>query len=1054
MAPEIQTFVAKILGLFEPPPLAVNTPALGKENVVQVKNLMLSSDDISCLMEFFYPELSLSLPATTSDGSAPSTASSVAGSSTLMASSVTPSSSGTSIITHEFHGEDPNGSRVKDKDVCSPIEMRSSEIPLLEKPFDGCRLQNSYNKLKERPPLEVSKTSGWVASDWATIHISQDRNILSTKLKQDDEVLLKPGHQSGSRDDGKNIKVLENALTRLIMDRTNFQTPILQMGNDTTHFCDNQSVLMKLFDTNSLISKRNFDFAGSIFWWKASQSLNELSSDDRNILDDLLRSMSQGFQARINSHEVARDYSTLLYRSLETLGSFHQRTMQTWNDRWRALRIKMWYISDVRHSAVYEDALYVTRALRAMTSSSRLKQSGGISTWARHRLRNSLGTDRSESQTLEILTAHKDHGGLTKLADEQIDLTWRWLTRNSIENFCKGEERIHRFCFEVQKCTNKLAGVNLLESPVLWSSRLFEQEKSMYNTRPSRSTNHEPMHRPANDDLSARSNERAMSSQRTQIPWAPSLAQSPSTSNFNPSREDEAWSVLSSSGPSDLVAFDVQSRLKYSSGITPIPYPLQTYQILAPSKFGFINNAPSEEIMSAKMNFTQHVKRILMSLIISDLGYLLLVCGSETDAWINLYSSREVPPFSEDEIEERKPGEMGDTQWPTTVPDTSPPGLDIYARQKPTNKTISSKASVQSLSSSTLGDQHKSKSGSRKTIFPYKEAYKSLLSCFSCTLDPYRKLNILSDLHSLVSSSLEEPASISFKSDISEHKLKRSPAEPASVSNPALNVPRTKATSLEEVIANCSDRRMSTLKLRPMVEGLVMSSPTGATSPLISTTDPIAFALRDIFRDPSLRPATLFRDLQYIAAFIPASILDHPSQGTAFWDAGLAALALKDELCASMVTRATEITSYHVNNPSYSLPPPGPLATSDMRDAAHLWLLAAKEGSPVAARELGLFYLTHPELLPLATFPFSKAKDVFRATLTNEWGVGSNGGKSGNLSGGSGGPGLGTSSGGQPGGLDPWTFAVVFHWMEVAANGGDRDASDFLRGNGELSGGR
>ena len=40
------------------------------------------------------------------------------------------------------------------------------------------------------------------------------------------------------------------------------------------------------------------------------------------------------------------------------------------------------------------------------------------------------------------------------------------------------------------------------------------------------------------------------------------------------------------------------------------------------------------------------------------------------------------------------------------------------------------------------------------------------------------------------------------------------------------------------------------------------------------------------------------------------------------------------------------------------------------------------------------------------------------------------------------------------GGLDPLTFAVVFHWMELAANGGDKDARDFIRGNGELSAAR
>lgn len=942
--------------------------------------------------------------------------------------------------------------QAKEKGVCSPLEKGSSQTPLLEGPFEGHRLKDSYNRLKEKPNSEAPTSSGHSANVWATIYISQDGTRLSTGPDCFDEVSLKPRSQVAFKNSSNDIGILMDALTRLMMDRASFQILAFNLGIDTTDSTDNQSILRRLFDTIGSKSRANFEFTGALFWWRASRILHELSpSRHVNALDDLLQSVSKDLQASIRAHGVATERCTVLYHSLETLRTFQRRALQALNDKMRSLRIKMWYVSDVRHSAAYEDALHVTRALRAMASSSRVKQPGSISTWARHRLRNSLGTDRSESQTLEILTAHKDHGGLSKLADEQIDLTWRWLTRNSIENFCKGEERIHRFCFEVQKCVNKLAGLNLLESPVLWSSRIFEREKSMFNTRPSRSSNHEQLHKPANEDSSAWSGERYISPQGSQTSWGPYMAPSAILPSFNMSRVNEAWSYPRSSVAANFTDLGDHSRLKYSSGITPIPYPLQTYQAAMPLRSGLMYNTLPEDMISAKMDFTQHIKKILGSLIISDLGYLLWVHGTETDAWVNHYASREMLPISKNNPMEGKPEVDADIPWPGNLPVTSkPPTFSAYARQKSILENSPSKASANSSSSPSREIPQPVPS---PTEFPYKEAYKTLLDRFSYTLDPYNKLNILSELQCLVSSSLDAHSSTQLKGGITESQIKKVPVEPTPVSNRAINIPRTKATSLEEVIANCNERRISTLRTRPITEGVVSNPHCRATSPSPSTTDSIVLALRNIFRDPSLRPTTLFRDLQFIAAFVPSSILDHTSQGTAFWDAGLAALALKDELCASMVTRATEITTYHINGLPSSRPISPSLGTTSLRDAAHLWLLAAKEGSPVAARELGLFYLTHPELLPLVTFPFSKAKDVFRTTLTNERGVGGNGGRGGNFSGGAGG-GLGTSMGGQPAGLDAWTFAMVFHWMEVAANGGDRDASEFLRGNGELSGGR
>ncbi len=1052
VTPEIQAFVAQVLRLFEPPPSPGLGAGLPDGTAAHSQNLMLCSDDILCLIEFFYPKLTSSLLTTISDGSAPSTASSVTGSSTLITSSVTPSSSGTSIITHDFNGEDCIPIQAPEKDGCHPVEQMASEIPSLEAPFKGHHLKDSYNRLKEKSSSEAPPGSGGSGNDWTLIYISQDATRLSTDPDGFDEVSLKHRRVLTLENDTNDVGLVKDALARLMVDRDSFQTFALKLGIDTTCPMENRSIITRLFDAQVSNCRASFDFTGAIFWWKASRTVHELSLSQRvNVLDDLLQSISKDLQARVRAYGVATKQRTGLFRSLESLRLNQRRGLQALNDRRRALRIKMWYISDVRHSAAYEDALHVTRALRAMASSSRVKQPGSISTWARHRLRNSVGPDRSESQTLEILTAHKDHGGLSKLADEQIELTSRWLTRNSIENFCKGEERIHRFCFEVEKCVNKLAGVNLLENPVLWSSRLFEREKSIFNPRPLRSSNHESLHRFVNDESSVWSSERFISQPGSQSSWRPPIIPSGTIPSSHITCAKEGWGGARSSVPAHLTDVVNQSRLKSPSGITSVPYPLQTYHVPATLRSGDLHNNLPAEMVSAKTDFTQQIKKTLGSLIISDLGYLLWVHGTETDAWVNLYSPLEMPPVSKNNLEESRVTPDANLPRPQNLLGTSRSrDLDEHARPEAIPKGLETEPFGPSPLS---GSQEHPGSVFYQAQFPYKEAYKTLLDRFSYSLDPYDKLNVLSELQGLVSNSLDDHPSIPSKRCLTGSEIKFDSVEPTPLVGRAINVPRTKATILEEVIANCTERRIGTLRLNPFTEDVIRNPSVVATSSSFSTRDSVVLALLDIFRDPSLRPTTLFRDLQYIAAFIPSSILDYTSQGTAFWDAGLAALALKEELCASIVTRATEITNHHINGALSHSPVHTSLATTNLREAANLWLVAAKEGSPAAARELGLFYLTHPELVPRVTLPFSKAKDVFRSTLINDRGVGGSGGRAGSFSGAAG-AGLGTSSGGQPGGLDPWTFAVVFHWMEVAANGGDRDASDFLRGNGELSGGR
>lgn len=260
-------------------------------------------------------------------------------------------------------------------------------------------------------------------------------------------------------------------------------------------------------------------------------------------------------------------------------------------------------------------------------------------------------------------------------------------------------------------------------------------------------------------------------------------------------------------------------------------------------------------------------------------------------------------------------------------------------------------------------------------------------------------------------------------------------------------------------------------------------SPTTATP----STDMIVEILQGLFRDAAIRPKTLFRDLQYIASFVPAALLDKTARGKAFWDAGLAALGLKQDVVRIMVELADDIVAYHTNqraystashtststsatstpatttitNPSSSTTTTNPaqpstssstttttvtsistpiatpaapiepthdeLARYSMSDAARMLTITAREGDAVAARELATFYLTHPDLLPRTTLPLTLPRDVFKEELEEVYRKKEDRQR-----------------------CDPMTMCVAHHWMEWSSRAGDALARKYLRARDEI----
>lgn len=1079
-----QALLGKIFAIFKP----LQAATCGSEAQPQVRqcqnsqataSLLLSPQDAISLITTLNPRMPS--PAASLHGpysERASTASSVAESSTLMSgsigygsgvpSSIAPSTRGTSMTSTTMLSEGPLQELIGDNhaDVnftpCSAAQP-DKEILRESKGDHISSLIETSQVIRSMVETDLSFGKVLHHRNWASLSVSESGTLLPIDFHDCLDEVQDIESNKGERGDFEDIdsgthRDFENAIC-LSMDYQDNPLDLQYLANKVrtgqSNGSDCPGVLDLRFRSAMAFCQSNLHFQEAHMWWENLQTLQEIIARDDagQALNERLAHMIRRKQFVISANaQMTRQYEDHLL-SLGKLAKQQKIALATAGRQRKALRLKMWYVCDVKHSATYEDALGVTRALKAMTDSKRSKRSSGVTSWARQRLRTPLSHDKSTAHVLEALTAPKECGGPSKLADQQIELLSRWLTKNSVENFCKGEERIHRFCQEVQRCANKLAGANLLESPVLWSSNLFTHEKSSMGIDHNSATSIHfgDVHKEARH-----------SHWNGAVPHAPpspvSPVSPPAPPNLNfyaPKAVNGFWKTPASDSHSKYLHTLPSGFASIDSTPWPTPHshgpfggsPWPTQRNLGRSMADSqgLGTVGSIEV---RQLFVNHVKNGVTSLLLSDLGYLSWSQGSETDEWTNKFG---LDPKLHNQISPQALRPQAGTQMldsgPASGDGLSDTTITTSQQQEAENSTVDRgehsgyegpendlQCLVRRVSKGRSSDEM------RPTVssFPFSKAYADILERQSSTYDPNTKLNLLCELEMLVSSSLQDSHRSSVRASSSSAIFSKTSPPMNTISTRTINVPRTQATSLEEVIANCTERRAGTLKFasactppQPAPSLHTIFQPPGDH---LTGTDELVDALLSIFRDDSLRPPTLYRDLQIIAAHIPASILDQTAKGKAFWDAGLAALALKEERISAIIDRATRITTYHIsatkNDPQTFTSAYAPdLVNTTLADAAHLWTIAAKEGSPVAARELALFYLTHPELLPRVTMPLSKAKDVFRTVGSNERGV-------------------------DTGGLDPSTFAVVFHWMEVAANGGDKDAKDFLRGTGDLSGGR
>ncbi len=958
-----------------------------------------------------------------------------------------------------------------------------------EGPADGLDLQSDYHQLKEaisklveeyEIPKELAPDSESKSfSNRTSTHRRGARNGGPVRTQSETLASRNPYHQNQSQ------------LTNMIVNQRNppnrHRSPRNASNSQSSEKQENNSVLVTMLETAMYQCQARSDYVNAHLYYKTLQILRKLNSPSliKNGYAALLNYFSRGPRDSLGKSANAIEEFEAWFVWLKQSQERHDAAIDDMMIGLKNLRDKMWYITDVRNSGTYEDAKNVALALKIMGQPTKTLDGKPIPT---HRPRNySKSTSnnfllKTEAQVFDMISAPQDFGGPNKLSDEQSDITAKWLNQFGIENFCKGEERIHRFCLEIDRCVNKFVGDSIMDSPVLWSSELYKRDKEVLDSGRQKGdlflTGVGTLSIAGDEEYETQGRPGSRSLDFAQRPSQSSLRSVSHQSNSQQSFDNNPWGRTFGEqsdqfgGASPTLSIDPTATF-WSPFQTQAQSPTNATSIrprTASSSKGTVMLKQSVSVNEDKRRFLLDLKQTLTGLLLSDLGTIVFANGSETDAWFSGDLLEDCIERRRDEDEERRrrkqlsrkksmknvrkqtitdhrnsPLEaLGRTERGQAAP---PVATFQHAAASDTHQSAGEHSSSSDATTRSSGNSAAKKSGILE--FPYNVAFRRLLSKFATHPNPYSKLHALYELELLIVASLSSRSSRSYNNN--NNMLPPIPQSPTlgaaaefSSREPTTNTMRAK--NLGEAIANCEERRSHTISQDRSSNASPQPSRGGARSPVgPPSTDMIVEVIQGLFRDAGIRPKTLFRDLQYIASFVPAQMLDKTARGKAFWDTVLAALGLKQDVCRIMLEIVDDIIAKNSSRDTVVERKPGTPTPSDplssgtgaerplssrytLEDAARMLLITAKEGDYVAERELAIMYLTSPELLPRTILPLTKPRDVFKTELLNrERKASQDSSRS-----------------------DPLIMCIATHWMEQSEKGGDQLAKQYLRQRSDL----
>ncbi|KAI1391711.1 uncharacterized protein F4822DRAFT_193535 [Hypoxylon trugodes] len=918
--------------------------------------------------------------------------------------------------------------------------------------------------------------------------------------------IITPGTSMGSRNPFRS-KYEEEQKSK----RNAEETARNSEGKDQASESGSSSVLITMLAAASSQSRIQSDFVSAHLYWKTLQQLNALSSPSlrKNGFATLLNIFSRGPRDSIRrSASAIEEYDAWLVW-LKQSQERHEGLIETMMKRLKALRDKMWYVTDVHNSAPYEQTRNICSALKIMG----VPRKWG--TFQRNRAQLARGPAaayiyRNESQMLDLLAASEDQGGPNKLSDAQAEITSKWLESLGIQNMCSGEERIHRFCCEVDSCVQKLVGENIVDGPVLWSSELYSRDRKAFEgSRVGRGDRESVWGDDAASVISSEHDRRYASPTRRPPSVARDLRNMSAYNTSQVSIDSHRRYSFSRASTAMSDTFDTHDYFGASSPIHAIdststfwsPFqstmstvssatsraqsPTTSVTNLSSTTYSHPNHQPlpshhsaSRSGASVSSNETVHLRRLsegkqrfladlrqtLTSLLLSELGNLVFASGSETDGWFGNLGQECIERRDTEERKARRPSGRRERTSKSSAKQRVIEKRKSFGnlRQAGENSradlntdrpdSASGPSNDSSATSDTVSARGKSSKKKDTPDFPYTKAYQRLLGMFAVHPNPYTKLSALLELERLIAASLSNGGR---RSRALRHQSVNIDEDSNTLGKAESNESGT--DSLRERRSQPFQSHMLSLQPRPAKSADARSIVSVKEA---ANTDAIAKILRSLFKDAGIRPKTLFRDLQFINSFVSPATLD-TDRNKAFWDVVVVALSLKQDVIMTMVEVADEILNFYTpsrkrsggsdDSPEMLRQPP----IHSLRDAAKMWTIAAKEGNATAQRELGLFNLSNPELVERSTLPLSKPRDVFKQAVMEKFGP-----RSGSMrpsadrsrsSLSAAGP---ASSGMQDTDdvrSDPTLMCVAIHWMKEAERGGDELARTFL-GQNEMMG--
>lgn len=233
------------------------------------------------------------------------------------------------------------------------------------------------------------------------------------------------------------------------------------------------------FDKRISDYEQNSDFVGAHSWCCKRRNFNRLVAEEngQRRLYSMLNEIKLDKEESLSWSQRIMDSCATWIRSLHRSFEVYGKEVLHRSDIVHRLRDKMWYVAEVRPSAAYEEVRLIASALKVMGKPKqppRTRLAPPLRHWSGPRISSGGLQAKTEAQTLDILGTPSDYGGPNKLSDDQSKTLHLWMERNTVENLCAGEERIHKLCMEIRKAVDQIT----VESSPLLSSSLFARENA------------------------------------------------------------------------------------------------------------------------------------------------------------------------------------------------------------------------------------------------------------------------------------------------------------------------------------------------------------------------------------------------------------------------------------------------------------------------------------------------------------------------------------------------------------------------------------------------